>query len=133
MLIFIRCNYHTACLKTSLLSHLPCLNKIDSRSAPAKDKRAFRRDVNECCPLRRGLFVLWGGGVGGGLGRKKKRARGARREGEREKRGSRLFPLPIAPRAVLLGILGGGVPPGSSNPNTISDQKNVIFSHPFSD
>ena len=23
------CNYHTACLKTSLLSHLPCLNKAD--------------------------------------------------------------------------------------------------------
>ena len=23
------CNYHTACLKTSLLSHLPCLNKVD--------------------------------------------------------------------------------------------------------
>ena len=61
MLIFIPCNYHTACLKTSLRSHLPCLNKIDSRSAPAEDKRAFRRDVNECWPLRRGLFVLWGG------------------------------------------------------------------------
>ena len=29
---------------------------------------------------------------------------------------------------VLLGILGGGVPPGSPNPDpTISDQKNVIF------
>ena len=37
--------------------------------------------------------------VVGRLGRKKKRARGARREGEREKRGSRLFPLPIVPRA----------------------------------
>ena len=23
------CGYHTACLKTSLLSHLPCLNKVD--------------------------------------------------------------------------------------------------------
>ena len=29
VLIFINCNYHTACLKTSLLSHLPCLNKVD--------------------------------------------------------------------------------------------------------
>ena len=28
---------------------------------------------------------------------------------------------------VLLEILGGGVPPGSSNPDPISDQKNVIF------
>ena len=28
---------------------------------------------------------------------------------------------------VLLGILRGGVPPGSSKPNPISDQKNVIF------
>ena len=44
--------------------------------------------------LRRGLFVLWGG-----WGRKKKRERGARWEGERKKRGSRLFPLPIDPRA----------------------------------
>ena len=33
------------------------------------------------------------------------------------------------PRGVLLGILGGGVPPGSPNPDPISDQKkkNVIF------
>ena len=28
---------------------------------------------------------------------------------------------------VLLGILRGGVPPGSSSPNPISDQKNVIL------
>ena len=28
---------------------------------------------------------------------------------------------------VLLGILGGAVPPGSPNPDPISDQKNVIF------
>ena len=27
---------------------------------------------------------------------------------------------------LLLGILGGGVPPGSPNPDPISDQKNVI-------
>ena len=27
------------------------------------------------------------------------------------------------PRGVLLEILGGGVPPGSSNPDPISDQK----------
>ena len=33
---------------------------------------------------------------------------------------------------VLLGILGGGVPPGSSNPDPISDQK-CNFPHPFSD
>ena len=78
-------------------------------------------------PPQRPLCVV------GRLGTKKKRARGARREGEREKRGSRFSPLPIVARAVLLGILGGGVPPGSSNPDTISDQKNVIFSHPFSD
>ena len=32
-------------------------------------------------------------------------------------------------RGVLLGILGGGVPPGSSNPDPISDQK-VSFSTP---
>ena len=35
-----------------------------------------------------------------------------------------------SPRGVLLGILGGGVPPGSPNPDPISDQKkkkNVIF------
>ena len=31
-------------------------------------------------------------------------------------------------RGVLLGILGGGVvPPGSPNPDPVSDQKNVIF------
>ena len=34
------------------------------------------------------------------LGRKKKRARGAPWEGEKEKRGSRLFPLPIFPCAL---------------------------------
>ena len=33
---------------------------------------------------------------------------------------------------ILLGILGGGVPPGFPNPDPISDQK-VSFSHPFSD
>ena len=33
---------------------------------------------------------------------------------------------------VLLGILGGGVPLGSSNPDPISDQK-MFFPHPFSD
>ena len=32
-------------------------------------------------------------------------------------------------RGVLLGILGGGVPPRSPNPDTISDQK-VLFSVP---
>ena len=78
-------------------------------------------------PPQRPLCVV------GRLGRKKKRARGARREGEREKRGSRFSPLPIVPRGVLLGILGGAVPPGSSNPDPISDQTNAIFSHPFSD
>ena len=31
------------------------------------------------------------------------------------------------PGEVLLGIFGGGVPPGSSNPDLISDQKLVIF------
>ena len=31
------------------------------------------------------------------------------------------------PGGVLLGILSGGLPPGSSNPDAISDQKNVIF------
>ena len=50
---------------------------------------------------------------------------------------------PIIPGGVLLGILGGGVPPGSSNPDPISDL-NMPFStpvfrpelaniHPFSD
>ena len=38
--------------------------------------------------------------VVGRLGRKKKRARGARYEGEKEKRGSRLSPLPIFPCAL---------------------------------
>ena len=31
------------------------------------------------------------------------------------------------PGGVLLGILGGGVPRGSPNPDPISDQKNVTF------
>ena len=31
------------------------------------------------------------------------------------------------PEGAFLGILGGGVPPGSPNPDPISDQKNVIF------
>ena len=36
------------------------------------------------------------------------------------------------PGVVLLGILGGGVPPSSQNPDPISDQK-CNFPHPFSD
>ena len=35
----------------------------------------------------------------------------------------------IFPRGILLGILGGGVPPGSPNPDPISDQK-ISFSTP---
>ena len=34
-------------------------------------------------------------------------------------------------QGVLLGIHGGGVPPGSPNPNPISDQKIVIFQTRF--
>ena len=34
-----------------------------------------------------------------------------------------LFTDPLFPGGVLLGILGGGVPPGSPNPDPISDQK----------
>ena len=37
-----------------------------------------------------------------------------------------------SPGEVLLGILGGGVPPGSPNPDPISDQK-MLFPRPFSD
>ena len=37
----------------------------------------------------------------------------------------------LASRGVLLGILGGGVPPGSPNPDPISDQK-CHFPHPLS-
>ena len=44
-------------------------------------------ETSLCCGKRR-------------LGRKKKRASGARWKGEREKRGSSLFPLPIVPRAL---------------------------------
>ena len=32
---------------------------------------------------------------------------------------------------VLLGILGGDVPPGSPDPDPISNQKNIIFHTPF--
>ena len=34
---------------------------------------------------------------------------------------------PGSPGEVLLAILGGGVPPGSANPDPISDKKNLIF------
>ena len=34
---------------------------------------------------------------------------------------------------VLLGILGGVVPPGSPNPDPISDQKKCHFPHSFTD
>ena len=37
-----------------------------------------------------------------------------------------------SPGGVLLGIRGGGVSPGSPNPDPISDQKGY-FPHPFSD
>ena len=42
---------------------------------------------------------------------------------------SLLHTAPSGGRGVLLGILGGGVPPGSTNPDPISDQK-VLFSTP---
>ena len=32
-------------------------------------------------------------------------------------------------RGVILGILGGGVPPGSPNPDPISDQKMSLIFH----
>ena len=38
---------------------------------------------------------------------------------------------PLTPGGVLLGILGGGVPPGSSNPNPISDQKMLVSTPVF--
>ena len=38
----------------------------------------------------------------------------------------------ISGGGVLLGILGGSVPPGSPNPDLILDQK-CHFLHPFSD
>ena len=56
----------------------------------------------------------------GRLGRKEKRALGARWEGEREKRGSRLFPLPIVPGAlsivsiIAIGIISGSLCGGKS-------------------
>ena len=34
---------------------------------------------------------------------------------------------------VFLGIIVVGVPPGSKNPDSISDQKKCHFPHPFSD
>ena len=40
--------------------------------------------------------------------------------------------LPPGGGGVLLVILGRGVPPGSPNPDSISDQK-CYFSYPFSD
>ena len=41
---------------------------------------------------------------------------------------------PFIPWGVLLGILGGGVPPWSPNPDLVSDQKmSFSRSHPFSD
>ena len=48
--------------------------------------------------------------VVGRLGRKEKRALGARWEGEREKRGSCLFPLPIVPGALsIFSIIAIGI------------------------
>ena len=39
----------------------------------------------------------------------------------------------MPPGGVLMGIIGGGVPHGSSNPDPISDPKKCNFPHPFSD
>ena len=39
--------------------------------------------------------------------------------------------LDLLTRGVFLGILGGGVPPDSPNPDPNSDQK-MSFPHPFS-
>ena len=44
-----------------------------------------------------------------------------------------LHPAPEPLRGVLLGILGRGVPPGSLNPDLISDKKKCHFPHQFSD
>ena len=40
---------------------------------------------------------------------------------------ARRQPQALFPGGVHLGILRGGVPPGSPNPNPTSDKKNVIF------
>ena len=37
----------------------------------------------------------------------------------------------LNPDGVLLEILGGGVPPCSSNPDPVSDHKTCHFPHPF--
>ena len=42
------------------------------------------------------------------------------------------FSLPSFPSGVFLGHLGGDVPPGSQNPDLISD-KNFHYPNPFSD
>ena len=52
-------------------------------------------DNQDLSPPQRTLCVV------GRLGKKKKRARGERGEGEIEKRGSHLFSLPIVPRALF--------------------------------
>ena len=41
----------------------------------------------------------------------------------------KIFKGTLIPGGVFLGILGGGVPPGSPNPDPISDQK-MSFSTP---
>ena len=39
----------------------------------------------------------------------------------------------IVPRGVLLGIIGGSVPPGSPTPDPVSEPNKCHFSHPFSE
>ena len=41
--------------------------------------------------------------------------------------------LPVRVPGGLLEVLGGGVPPGSPNPDPISDKKECHFPHSFSD
>ena len=44
---------------------------------------------------------------------------------------SRIFSIHAAGGGQVLGILGGGVPPGSPNPDPISDQKMSFFTPVF--
>ena len=79
-------------------------------------------------PLQRPLCVV------GRLGRKEERERGTRWEGEREKRGSRLSPLPIVPRALsIVSIIAIfiGIPSGSLLRGERVRQKNVCVAHSF--
>ena len=90
---------------TQVLCSNSCLctwKRVCSHQYPASTvlgHRARAPSVNAASLLRRGLSVLWGGWV---ERKRERKGHDGKRKERRETSGSRLFPLPVVPRALSI-------------------------------